>query len=132
MRREEATLPAQIEALQAQLQADMDRVTQREGGARFARSARTELHAWPASSSLIPKGSCTPADSLDSELSAARAGPIVQSCAGCRAASRRLSMKGIVTEPHACCICGTTNTGPHPWMHTTMPECLPQSALEAR
>lgn len=30
---EEATLPAQIEALQARLQAELDRVTQREGGA---------------------------------------------------------------------------------------------------
>ena len=33
VRRLEATLPAQIEALQAQLQDDVDRVTQREGGA---------------------------------------------------------------------------------------------------
>jgi hypothetical protein len=33
VRCEEATLPAQIHALQAQLQADVDRVTQREGGA---------------------------------------------------------------------------------------------------
>ena len=33
VRSEEGELPAQIEALQARLQADMDRVTQREGGA---------------------------------------------------------------------------------------------------
>ena len=32
VRREEGALPAQIEALQAQLQAELDRVTQREGG----------------------------------------------------------------------------------------------------
>ena len=36
VQREESTLPAQIEALQAQLQAELDRVTQREGGASLS------------------------------------------------------------------------------------------------